>query len=150
MVSLGIVMHLGKKTQFLLSGLLLAISAFALEWLEYKYFVRSLSVEIYIVSLVSGFTVLGIWVGHRLSKTQDVKGVFEVNEKALKNLGITRREHMVLVALAKGQSNKQIAKDLKVSPNTVKTHVTNLYAKLKVNGRMHAVSVARELRILPS
>ncbi len=143
-------MHLGKKSQLCLAGFLLALSAFALEWLEFKYFVRSLTTEIYILALVSGFTVLGIWVGHRLSQKRDTKSVFEVNEKALKHLGVTRREHMVLMALAKGHSNKQIARDLGISPNTVKTHIANLYTKLKVSGRMNAVSAARDLRILPS
>ena len=133
-----------------MEGLGLAVCAFALEWLEYKFLVRSLSVEIYILILVSVFTVLGIWVGHKLSQRKTVPDEFELNEKALKSLGITQREQAVLAGLATGDSNKQIARDLGISPNTVKTHIANLYAKLKVNGRMQAVSAARELRILPS
>lgn len=143
-------MRLGKKMQIFLVGFLLAISAFALEWLEFKYFVRSFTIEIYTLVLVSGFTVLGIWVGHRLSQTPNLKSKFEVNEKALKSLGVTGREHMVLIALAKGRSNKQIARDLGISPNTVKTHISHLYSKFEVNGRMSAVNAARELNILPS
>lgn len=143
-------MRLGKKMQIFLAGFLLAISAFALEWLEFKYFVRSFTIEIYTLILVSGFTVLGIWVGNRLSQKPNLKSNFEVNEKALKCLGVTGREHMVLIALAKGHSNKQIARDQNISPNTVKTHIAHLYSKFKVNGRMSAVNVARELNILPS
>jgi len=143
-------MRLGIKTQIGLAGLSLALCAFALEWLEYKYLVRSLSVEVYILILVGTFTVLGIWVGHKLSQKRAVVDEFVLNEKALKSLGITRREQAVLAGLATGSSNKQIARDLGISPNTVKTHIANLYAKLKVSGRMQAVSAARNLNILPS
>ena len=143
-------MRLGRKTELFLAGAFLALCAFALEIFEFKYFVRSLSVEIYILILVGGFSALGVWIGHRLSHKPKVDNHFEVNEKALKALGVTSREHMVLSALAKGHSNKKIARDLGISPNTVKTHIANLYMKLKVNGRMAAVNAARDLKILPS
>lgn len=143
-------MQFSNKSQIFLVGLSLAIGAFALEWLDYKYYVHSFPSEIYILILVSGFTALGVWVGHKLSQKREPNGDFELNEKAIKNLGVTRREYAVLTALAKGQSNKQIARDLGISPNTVKTHIANLYAKLKVSGRMQAVSAARDLQILPS
>jgi len=89
------------------------------------------------------------WVTN-LAKKRDLRNNFEVNEKALINLGVTRREYMVLLALANGHSNKQIARDLGISPNTVKTHIANLYTKLDVSGRMNAVSVARDLSLIPS
>jgi len=143
-------MRLGHKTQIFFAGVLLAFSAFALEWLEFKYFIRSFATEIYVLILISAFTGLGIWVGHQLSQKRDLRNNFEVNEKALINLGVTRREYMVLLALANGHSNKQIARDLGISPNTVKTHIANLYTKLDVSGRMNAVSVARDLSLIPS
>jgi DNA-binding CsgD family transcriptional regulator len=143
-------MRLGFKSQVILAGAGLAAAAFALEWLEYKYFVRSLSTEVYVVLLVTFFTGLGIWVGHKFSGPGRQSGEQEINEKALAALGITHREHAVLTQLAKGSSNKQIARDLGISPNTVKTHIANVYTKLKVSGRMQAVSAAQELRILPS
>jgi len=55
----------------------------------------------------------------------------------------------VLKALAQGQSNKQIARTLGISPNTVKTHVAKLYAKLQVNGRVRAIEEARSLHLIP-
>jgi DNA-binding CsgD family transcriptional regulator len=53
-------------------------------------------------------------------------------------LGLTAREREVLRHLCLGQSNKQIAKALDISPKTVGTHVERLYAKLAVSTRAAA------------
>lgn len=135
------------KTLFLYS-LLLAVAAFGLEWLQYQYFSKTYSVEIYVVLIALAFASLGIWVGYRLT-AQKPRGPFEQNIAALKSLGISGRELEVLEALADGQSNKQIGRTLDISPNTVKTHVANLYAKLQVNGRVRAIEEARTLHLIP-
>ncbi len=56
--------------------------------------------------------------------------------------GLTRREVEVLRFLPRGLTNAQIAGALFVSPRTVQTHLTNLYAKLDVGGRAEAVAYA--------
>ena len=48
---------------------------------------------------------------------------------------LTRREEDVLRLLVEGRTAPQIAEELVVSPNTVKTHVRNLYRKLGINRR---------------
>jgi len=53
---------------------------------------------------------------------------------------LTRRELEVLSDLASGRTNKQIARDLNVSYNTVKFHVRNLFQKLGVNSRGQAIA----------
>jgi ATP/maltotriose-dependent transcriptional regulator MalT len=63
-------------------------------------------------------------------------------------LGVSDREFEVLTLLAQGRSNKEIAKQLDVSPNTVKTHVASLFEKLEAKRRTEAISRARELGIL--
>lgn len=131
-----------------LYGLLLAAAAFALEWLQYKYFTKSYSTEIYVLLIATIFAGLGIWVGHKLT-TQKPSGSFEENRAAIRSLGISDRELEVLKALAAGQSNKEIGQTLNISPNTVKTHVARLYAKLQVNGRIKAIEEARSLHLLP-
>jgi len=52
----------------------------------------------------------------------------------------TARENEVLVLLARGLSNKQIARELRISEHTVKFHISSLYAKLGVGNRAEAVS----------
>lgn len=126
----------------------LAAGAFALEWLEYKYVTRVFAPEFYIVLIALGFAAIGVWAGYRLTPRR-TSGAFERNTAALKSLGVTDREFAVLECLAAGDSNKEIARRLDVSPNTVKTHVANLYAKLEVERRTQAIQKARELAIIP-
>jgi DNA-binding NarL/FixJ family response regulator len=44
--------------------------------------------------------------------------------------------------VAEGHPNKQIARDLELSPDTIKSHLKNIFAKLGVDDRTHAVTVA--------
>ncbi|MEO1425676.1 MAG: helix-turn-helix transcriptional regulator, partial [Pseudomonadota bacterium] len=117
----------GMKRTLLLYSIFLAFSAFLLEWLEYKYFIRAIPTELYIFLLAAAFMALGLWIGAQLtSGSRD--GDFRVNEAPASALGLTLREREVLSLIAEGQSNKEIARSLGVSPNTVKTHLANLYS----------------------
>jgi len=135
-----------KKT-ILIYACVLALGAFALEWLEYKYFTKVYSVQTYIIFLALGFTAMGIWLGAKLTGRINVDG-FELNTAALKSLGITNREQAVLSFLADGQSNKEIARSMGIAPNTVKTHMANLYTKLSVSKRVKAVQKAKSLHLI--
>jgi len=55
---------------------------------------------------------------------------------------LTPRERELVVLLAQGEANKQIASILGVSEETVKTHVRNILGKLQVRDRTEAVTVA--------
>lgn len=58
--------------------------------------------------------------------------------------GLTDREVDVLRMLARGRSNREIARELHVSEGTVHTHVINVYGKIEVNTRAGAVLFALE------
>ncbi|MER6944046.1 response regulator transcription factor [Nonomuraea sp. NPDC000554] len=62
--------------------------------------------------------------------------------------GLTEREREILVLIARGRSNPEIAESLDVSPSTVKNHVTSLFAKLGVRDRAQAVIVAYEAALI--
>ncbi|MHA7818859.1 MAG: LuxR C-terminal-related transcriptional regulator [Erythrobacter sp.] len=132
----------------LIYGAALSLVAIVLQWAQYRYHLMSMPGEIYIGLIAAIFAALGIWVGLKLTP-QKSAAVFERNDKAAESLGLTRRECEVLDHLAKGVSNKEIARALGVSPNTVKTHIANLYAKLGVTGRGKAVEAARSLALIP-
>jgi NarL family two-component system response regulator LiaR len=61
---------------------------------------------------------------------------------------LTGRESEVLRLLARGLSNKEIARDLHVSEDTVKTHVAHILAKLGVQSRTQAVLAAMRLGLV--
>ena len=61
---------------------------------------------------------------------------------------LSQQEVRVLRLLVAGLSNADIARELVVSANTVKTHVKSIYRKLNVNSRSEAREVARELRLV--
>ncbi|ANW18948.1 response regulator [Streptomyces clavuligerus] len=61
---------------------------------------------------------------------------------------LTERELDILGQLARGLGNREIARALFISEATVKTHLGRIYAKLGVDTRAGAVSVAKEQRLL--
>ena len=63
-------------------------------------------------------------------------------------LGLSEREHAVLAALARGESNKEIASALRIAEGTVKNHLTSVFGKLQVQDRIQAALKARELGLL--
>jgi len=132
----------------LLYALALALAAAALEWLRWRYLAHAFSTEIYIAILALGFVALGIWAGRRLTPVPR-PAIFVRNEAAVRSLGLSPRECETLGLLASGRSNKELARDLGISPNTVKTHVARVYGKLEVANRVQAIEKARWLALIP-
>jgi DNA-binding NarL/FixJ family response regulator len=61
---------------------------------------------------------------------------------------LSTREREILVGLARGRTNRELAGDLIVSEATVKTHVSNLLTKLGVRSRVQAVVLAYEAGVV--
>lgn len=139
-----------KRTIFFY-GLSLAGLVFLLKYLEYQLIVRELSIEFYVGIVAMFFTILGIWAGLKLTqkKVVMVGQEFILNQFELERIGISKREHEVLELMAKGFSNQEIADQLFVSLNTIKTHSSNLFMKLEVSRRTQAVQKAKDLRLIP-
>lgn len=129
-------------------GLALAGAALALQTLQYGLLARTHPMELYIGLIALAFMGLGVWVGARLFR-RPAPAPFEVNKAAQTSLGISGREYEVLQLLAAGRSNKEIAQQLAVSPNTVKTHIARLFEKLEASRRTEAILRARELGLIP-
>ncbi|MCA1738923.1 MAG: response regulator transcription factor [Actinobacteria bacterium] len=68
--------------------------------------------------------------------------VFERAERAAEEGGISARELEILLLVARGYSNRQIANSLNVAEATVKRHLANLYPKMNVGSRGEATSKA--------
>ena len=127
----------------------LALAATALQWLDYRYVTHAFSTRIYIGLLALGFAALGVWAGMRLTPMRRSREAFERNDAAIRSLGLSARECEILEALVTGESNKELARRLGISPNTVKTHVARVYDKLGVQKRVQAIEKARMLALIP-
>jgi len=135
-------------------GLLIAV----LKLVEFRFLVIEHSVEIYGGLIALLFASLGIWLGLKITGKNEVIVLREVpvaaqpftlNEGKLRELGLTRRELEILVLIANGMSNREIAEKLFVSENTVKTHSSRLFDKLSAKRRTQAVQIGKELGLIP-
>jgi two-component system, NarL family, response regulator LiaR len=139
-----------RKT-ILLYGLAMAALTGILKFIEYRFFVRDFSLELYLGAVAVLFTAVGVWAGMKLTRRKVViaNPDFKLNEPELQRLGISKREYEVLELIAQGLSNQEIADKLFVSLNTVKTHSSNLFMKLDARRRTQAIHRAKELGLLP-
>ncbi|MBL7742458.1 MAG: response regulator transcription factor [Chitinophagaceae bacterium] len=71
-----------------------------------------------------------------------------INYEQIKKTGLTQREHEVLVKMAEGLSNQEIATALYLSESTIKTHVSNILFKLDAKRRTQAIQMAKQLKIV--
>jgi len=147
------------KRHVLTYGLIGGLLITALKWSEYRFLVIEHLIEIYIALIAAVFAVVGIWLGLKLTKTQErivIKEVpvpgglpFVPDQKRREDLGITPRELEILELIAKGMSNREIAEKLYVSENTVKTHSSRVFDKLGAKRRTQAVQLGKEFGLLP-
>jgi DNA-binding NarL/FixJ family response regulator len=152
-----------KKT-LLTYGLFLGIISIILKTTEYWFWVKLNTFDLYGILLALIFLGVGLWLGSRFNQKNKEKHSLEVentegvlntekaailiDEKALENLGISKREYEVLALLGTGMSNQEIANALFISQNTVKTHTSRLFEKLDVKNRTQAILKSKELGII--
>jgi len=145
----------------LCGGLLIA----ALKLIEYRFVIVEHSIELYGGLIALLFAGLGIWLGLKLTRKEQVivereliverevrlpaGAPFTLNEEHLRELTITKRELEILQLIANGLSNREIAEQLFVSENTVKTHSSRLFDKLDARRRTQAVQRGKELGLIP-
>ncbi len=138
-------------------GVLIAL----LRAIEYKHFVQEYPSGLYGVLVAAMFTAIGIYLGLKWTRPRadaatatlpappPAPAPFVTNEASLRELGLTQREHEILLLIAEGLSNREIGERLFVSENTVKTHSSRVFQKMQVNRRVQAVQRARELGLIP-
>lgn len=132
-----------------------------IKWLEYRFVIIDHALEIYVGMIALLFTILGIWLTLKLHKpkVQTVlvekevymskrESDFVPDEALLSKNGISRREWEVLSLMSLGLSNQEIANQLFLSLNTVKTHGSNLFLKLDVKRRTQAIEKGKRMGLI--
>lgn len=71
-----------------------------------------------------------------------------IEHREIGKTSLTDQELRVLNFMAEGYSNTQIAETLFISQNTVKTHISRIFAKLDAKRRTEAVKIGRDLNII--
>ena len=147
------------KRHILIYGLVGGLLIVLLRAVEYRFLVIEHSIEIYGGLVAALFAGLGIWLGLKLTRNKEkivIKEVpiaaperFTLNKSRLQELGITPRELEILELIARGLSNREIAEQLFVSENTVKTHSSRLFDKLSARRRTQAVQLGKEFGLIP-
>lgn len=149
----------------LIYGLTGGVLIVLLRLIEFRFIIIEHSIEIYGALIAALFAAVGIWLGLKLTRKEEVvllkevevvkevpvrmSGPFTINEEQLRQLGITKRELEILELIAQGLSNREIAGKLFVSENTVKTHSSRLFDKLGAKRRTQAVQIGKEIGLIP-
>jgi DNA-binding CsgD family transcriptional regulator len=134
-----------------LFGLALGGLLLLLQLVEIRLLVLDRRIGAYSAAIALVFSAVGLWLGSRQrgenietgSEPRPNAERFEVDAARLQALGVTPREHEILLWIAQGLSNREIGERLFVSENTVKTHVSRLLDKLGARRRTEAVRIGR-------
>ncbi len=135
-----------KKTIFVFSALIVALLVL-FQLGKYSYISGDASIELIISVIALVFLGIGLYINNHKGQSEPSKGL-KIDHKKIKELGISKREHQVLVEISKGLSNKEVAEKLFISESTIKTHVSNLLLKLNAKRRTEAIKKAKELQII--
>jgi DNA-binding NarL/FixJ family response regulator len=136
-----------KKTVLIFGMLAFAVIAL-LQVSKYTLISGALATEWIVAIIAVIFFCIGVFL-QKKSLNTPVKQDQKVNQKQIDVLGLSKREYEVLLEMAAGYSNKEIAERLFVSESTIKTHVSNVFVKLDAKRRTQAIQKAKTLQILP-
>lgn len=87
-----------------------------------------------------------MFVGRTRDVARDAKRQGEADRMILIRDRLTRRQQEILRLLGEGKTNKEMAKTLIVSPNTIKLHVSAILKRLKLRSRTQAALLASDLK----
>jgi DNA-binding NarL/FixJ family response regulator len=116
---------------------------------EVNYIRGNVKLEIIVAIAAVIFFFAGLYFNYQSEKkVQPGLPAGEINYAEIKKAGLSQREHEVLVKMAEGMSNQEIARALFLSESTIKTHVSNILFKLDARRRTQAIQTAKEKRIV--
>ena len=134
-------------------GLLILCFLILFRIAEVNFIQGNVKLEIIVAIAAVIFFFVGLYFNNRSEQKAQVyihppSPGNSINYEEIKKSGLTQREHDVLVKMAQGMSNQEIAAALFLSESTIKTHVSNILFKLDAKRRTQAIQVAKERKIV--
>jgi NarL family two-component system response regulator LiaR len=153
------------KRHVLIFGLVVGLVIATLQYTEYRFVIIEHSVELYSALVAILFATFGIWLGLRITRRREtIREPVVVKEMLVHAEARTlrsqyglpadprhhaARELEILTLIARGFSNREIATQVFVSENTVKTRCARAFDQLRAARRTQAVQHGKELGLLP-
>ena len=120
---------------------------------EINFLEGNIKLEVIVAIVAFIFFFVGLYFNYQSQKKNPEKKEATnvtaiIDYEQIKKTGLTQREHEVLVKMAEGLSNQEIAQQLFLSESTVKTHVSNILFKLDAKRRTQAIQSAKKMKIV--
>lgn len=139
-----------KRTILIFSALIISLLVL-FQLSKYSVLSGTLNLELALAGIAVLFFFIGLYLNkkkNRIVNSPSNSAKDFIDHQKIVALGLSDREYEILVEIAKGLSNKEIADALFVSESTVKTHVSNVFSKLNVKRRTQAIRTAKEMKLI--
>ncbi len=120
---------------------------FLLKFIEGQFTIQQISLEFYVGVVAILCLSLGSWMGYQWNQKNKLSETHKEEVSPYdqwEQLGISPREEEVLDLIIKGYANQEIADQLHISINTVKTHVSSLLSKFDVRRRTQLIAKVKK------
>lgn len=120
---------------------------------EVSFIKGNVRLEVIVAIAAVIFFFAGLYFNHRKTQQEPITSSPSANDapinyEQVRKSGLTQREQEVLVKMAEGLSNQEIATALFLSESTIKTHVSGILFKLDAKRRTQAIQIAKERKII--
>ena len=131
-------------------GLLIVCLLILFRIAEVNFIQGNIKLEIIVAIAAVIFFFVGLYFNNRKMGKPSVEkpASSSISYEEIKKAGLSQREHEVLVKMAEGLSNQEIAKSLFLSESTIKSHVSRILFKLDAKRRTQAIQFAKERKIV--
>ena len=120
---------------------------------EVSFIKGNVKLEVIVAIAAVIFFFAGLYFNNRRTRQEPVTSSLSasdapINHEQIRKSGLTQREQEVLVKMAEGLSNQEIASALFLSESTIKSHVSGILFKLDAKRRTQAIQIAKEKKII--
>jgi len=127
-----IVLTIHEDREYLLESINSGASGYVMKDAEADHLIEAIR------NVYRGETYIQPNITAKLKQSSEIKNALDLNKKLFDKNKLTQRELEVLLLIAEGKNNREIADELFISEKTVKNHVSNIFKKIDVCDRTQA------------